>query len=227
MSSDPETDGDSEDEPSNLREHRISKNPRFSDPEDAGPRDPAQDGEGHASGFENVFDGDGATAKSRPVQEQLDEVVEGWDPLGADEQGATEPADLSWSEEDFEDGPTERELLADIRDRLDEMDAPSRQALQSARREAIEKDDPVETLEAIEQRLEEKQDLAEAAQEAAEAYLEAGHSLSDPLSEFVPFLRDALPNDAETDEQAERHARSRALARLAGLENQAEDETPA
>lgn len=226
MPSDPETDGDSEDEqPQSYAEFRRSKNPRLNDPETAGPRDPSQDGPGQTSGFEDVLEGDGATAKS--VQEQLDEVVEGWDPLGADEQGATEPADLSWSEEDFEDGPTERELLADIRDRLDEMDAPSRQALQSARREAIEKDDPVETLEAIEQRLEEKQDLAEAAQEAAEAYLEAGHSLSDPLSEFVPFLRDALPNDAETDEQAERHARSRALARLAGLENQAEDETPA
>lgn len=221
----PDDNEQSEDEPSNYREYRLSKNPRFADPEDAGPRDPSQDGQGHASGFEDVLEGDGATAKS--VQEQLDEVVEGWEPLGADEPRETEPADLSWSEEDFEDGPTERELLADIRDRLDEMDAPSRQALQSARREAVEKDDPVATLQAIEQRLEEKQDLAEAAQEAAEAYLEAGHSLSDPLSEFVPFLRDALPNDAETDEQAERHARGRALARLAGLENQAEDETPA
>jgi hypothetical protein len=224
MPSDPETDGEqSEDEPSNYREYRLSKNPRFADPEDAGPRDPSQDGAGYASGFEDVLEGDGGTAKS--VQEQLDEVVEGWDPLGADEQEATEPADLSWSEEDFEDRPTERELLADIRDRLDEMDAP-RQALRSARQSTtVEKDDPVATLEAIEQRLEEKQDLAEAAQEAAEAYLEAGHSLSDPLSEFVPFLRDALPNEA--DEQTERHVRGRALARLAGLENQAEDETPA
>lgn len=127
MPSEPETDGDSEDEPSNFREYRLSKNPRFSDPEDAGLRDLAQDGQGHASGFEDVLDGDGATAKS--VQEQLDEVVEGWDPLGAGEQGATEPADQSWSEEDPEDGPIERELLTDARGRLDEMDAPYRQAL--------------------------------------------------------------------------------------------------
>ena len=223
MPSDPETDGDSEEEPSDLREHRISKNPRFADPETAGPRDPSRGGEGHASGFEDVFEGDGATAKS--VQEQLDEVVEGWDPLGADEPRDTEPADLSWSEEDFEDGPTERELLAQIRDRLDEMDAP-RQALRDARQSTtVEKDDPVATLAAIEQRLEEKQDLAEAAQEVAEAFVEAGHSLSDPLSEFVPFLRDTLP--ADPDDQQERHARGRALARLAGLENQSDDEPPA
>lgn len=220
----PDDEQNEDEQPQSYAEFRRSKSRRMTDPETAGPRDPTHDEQGHASGFENVLEGDGATSKS--VQEQLEEVVEGWDPLGADEQGATEPADLSWSEEDFEDGPTERELLADIRDRLEEMDAPSRQALQSARREAVEKDDPVATLEAIEQRLEEKQDLAEAAQEAAEAYLEAGHSLSDPLSEFVPFLRDALPNDAETDEQTERHVRGRALARLAGLENQA-DETPA
>lgn len=100
----PETDGESEDEPNNLREHRISKNPRYADPEDAGPRDPATEQE-RESGFEDVLEGDGATAKS--VQEQLDSIVEGWDPLGTDEPKQTEPADLTWSEEDFADDPTE------------------------------------------------------------------------------------------------------------------------
>jgi len=64
-----------------------------------------------------------------------------------EEPKETDPADLSRSEEDFEDGPSEVQLLEDIRNRLAQMEALNRQALQRAiQTTTVGKDDPVATL---------------------------------------------------------------------------------
>jgi|GEM_PF-3433491 len=109
-------DGDDDadgDDAKTHHDYRIAKNPRATHPDDAGPRDPAQDRDDE-TGFEDIFPGDGTTLKS--AQEEVEAALdaEGWDPLGADpvEKGEDgEKRRLSLSEADLEDvrrSPDER-----------------------------------------------------------------------------------------------------------------------
>lgn len=238
--SDDGTNGeDADDSPRTYRDYKLSKNPRATDPDEAGPRDPAaemREQAGIGSGFEDLG-ADGDVEKS--AQETLEDALDDWDPTGTDVAKADgERVSLSLSREDIEEASLSGEekrlrLLEDIRDRLAAIDAPTPSAKQVLREAASDADlsksqNAVDLLESIEDELERQEGKAEAAKDAVEQYVEDGGDLSDPLSEFATFLRGAMPDSRDLDDDGNQ-ARRRALASLAALENEdaGEDGTPA
>jgi hypothetical protein len=191
---------------------------------------------GTGSGFEDL-EADGDVEKS--AQETLEDALDDWDPTGAEApKDSGERINLSLTQEDIEEASLTSEekrlrLLEDIRDRLLAIDSPNpstKRVLREAARDADQSksENAVDLLESIEDELERREWKAEAAKLAAEKYVEQGGDLSDSLSEFVTFLRGAMPNTRDLDDEEEQ-ARRRALNRLTRLENEdgGEDGTPA
>lgn len=219
---------DGDDSPRTYREHKLAKNPRTKDPDEAGPRDPAaemHEEHGTGSGFEDVLEGDGDVSKS--TQEELEDALTDADFLGVDPvaKGNNDQVDLSWSREDFEDDPTEADLLAEIRDELAQMNAADRErALKSLTRDSTHGTtdgvsaaaDAVATLERIEDALA-AEEQAEMLEDALNAYVEASpeNGLEDPLGDVVAWLR-------EQAEDMDPEERGRLMDTLDRLETAAE-----
>lgn len=215
-------DGENDDDsPRTYRDHQLAKNPRASKPDGRTRADLTRENRerhGLTSGFEDVLEGDGDVSKS--TQEELEDALADADFLGAEPvaKGDGDRVSLSWSREDFEDDPTEADLLAEIRDELARMNAADRErALKSladsgaGRRwvglldaEGTDEStaDAVATLERIEERLaaEEQAEMLEA---ALNAYVEAApeNGLEDPLRDLKEWVReqaeDMDPDDRE------------------------------
>ncbi|ADE02129.1 hypothetical protein [Haloferax volcanii] len=240
--SDDGTNGeDADDSPRTYREYRRAKgrtSGKVHDDHDA-PRSPAEDrdADGPGSGFDGILGAGEDVEKS--AQETLEDALDDWDPTGTDvAKGDEERVSLSLSRADIEEASLTTEekrlrLLEDIRDRLAAIDGPTPSAKQVLREAAADADlsksaNAVDLLESIEDELERQEAVAEAAKDAVEQYVEDGGDLSDPLSEFATFLRGAMPDSRDLDDDGNQ-ARRRALASLAALENEdaGEDGTPA
>jgi hypothetical protein len=212
MSHQNENDSDpGEDDPKTYRDYKRAKNDRLKDPEDAGPRDPAEgfEGVGEDIGFEDVLEGDGDVSKS--TQAEMKDALADADFYGINgvrrAKDDTDSVDLSWSREDFEGDPTEADLLAEIRDELARMNADDRErALKSLAdtgagqrwvglldAEGTDEStaDAVATLERLEERLA-AEEQAEMLEGLLNAYVEASpeNGLEDPLRDLKEWLRE-------------------------------------
>jgi hypothetical protein len=210
--SDDGTNDEEDDAPETHREHRLAKNPRATDPDEAGPRDPAaemHEAAGTGSGLEDVLEGDGDVSKS--TQAELEDALGDVDFLGGAEpveKGDGDTADLSWSDEDF-NPPTEADLLAQIRDELElaRMSAEDREhALKSVTTDARHgTDGATEAADALAafDRLEQDRERADELGDLLEDYVDASpeHGLEDPLAEVTAWLREQAEEMADGEER--------------------------
>jgi len=227
-----------ENAPETYREHRARKHPRMRLPGDADDGDPAEEfgGVGDGPDVNDVLDGDGGdttTHKSR--QDRLADALDDWDPMAADDDINPEPTSVLWSAEDFEDDPTERELLADIRDRLAEMNdddarsaghvekgGPSATDLLGEIQDRVAAGDVDVDAEAVAAATDDGEATdddadVEALQAVAEAYLSSGGGLDDDVDDLLAWLTRGVARPEPVADAREKGRRATLADRLRRL----------
>jgi hypothetical protein len=209
---------DGEDDPKTYRDYKRAKNDRLKDPEDAGPRDPAEgfEGVGEDVGFEDVLEGDGDVSKS--TQEELEDAL-----ADANFYGINGPRRPEDGVEKAEDGdsltPTkaeierelnppqesEEDLLRDIRGQLHALNRQAEFGSSGGGSGVSKSGNAVELLETIEDELERQEpgeEQAELLEDALNAYVEASpeNGLEDPLRDVLAWVAEQA-EDMNPDER--------------------------